>query len=223
VGVSRPSMIRGLRPLRILRTSTMSELTLCCRGGGYCDRCDLLVGLDGLRVVEVARDDRGALTVTVESEPAVMGCPTCGVVAHAHGRVVVDLVDAPAFGRRVRIRWVKRRWVCPDPDCPTATFVEQNAAVASPRATLTVRACWWAIGQLRREHASVNGIRRQLGTGWRTVWAAIKPLLEAADGDPARFVGVAILGVDEHVVRHEALLFRMEVRDRHRLAVAAAG
>jgi len=86
-----------------------------------------------------------------------------------------------------------------------------------------VRACWWAIGQLRREHASVNGIRRQLGTGWRTVWAAIKPLLQAADGDPARFEGVTTLGVDEHIVRHEALLFRMEVRDLHRLAVAAAG
>ena len=216
-------MIRGLLPLRILRTSTMSEPMLCCRGGGYCARCDLLVGLDGLRVSEVARDAGGALTVTVESEPAVMGCPTCGVVAHAHGRVVVRLVDAPAFGRPVRIRWVKRRWVCPDPDCPAGTFVEQNAAVASPRATLTVRACWWAIGQLRREHASVNGIRRQLGTGWRTVWAAIKPLLQAADGDPARFEGVTTLGVDEHIVRHEALLFRMEVRDRHRLAVAAAG
>jgi hypothetical protein len=106
--------------------------------------------LDGLRVVEVARDAGGALSVTVESEPEVMGCRACGVVAHAHGRVVVDLVDAPSFGRRVRIRWLKRRWVRPDPDCPTATFVEQNAAVASPRATLTVRACWWAIGQLRR-------------------------------------------------------------------------
>jgi transposase len=201
----------------------MSEPMLCCRGGGYCARCDLLVGLDGLRVSEVARDAGGALTVTVESEPAVMGCPTCGAVAHAHGRVVVRLVDAPAFGRPVRIRWVKRRWVCPDPDCPAGTFVEQNAAVASPRASLTVRACWWAIGQLRREHASVNGIRRQFGTGWRTVWAAIKPLLQAADGDPARFEGVTTLGVDEHIVRHEALLFRMEVRDLHRLAVAAAG
>ena len=34
--------------------------------------------------------------------------------------------------------------------------------------------------------------------------------------------GVARM-VDEDVVRHEALLFRMEVRDLHRLAVAAAG
>ena len=39
----------------------MGEPTSCCRsGGGYCDRCDLLVGLDGLRVVGVDRDDGGA-------------------------------------------------------------------------------------------------------------------------------------------------------------------
>ena len=30
-------------------------------------------------------------------------------------------------------------------------------------------------------------------------------------------------GVDEYVVRHEALLLRMEVRDLDRVAVAAAG
>jgi hypothetical protein len=28
--------------------------------GGYCDRCDLLVGLDGLRVTAVARDEEAA-------------------------------------------------------------------------------------------------------------------------------------------------------------------
>jgi hypothetical protein len=41
--------------------------------------------------------------------------------------------------------------------------------------------------------------------------------------DPARFDDVKVIGVDEHVVRHEALLFRMEVRDLHRFAVVAAG
>jgi len=55
------------------------------------------------------------------------------------------------------------------------------------------------IEQIRREHASVNGVRRQLGTGWRTVWESIKPLLAAPDADPCRFEGVKILGVDEHV------------------------
>jgi len=197
---------------------------LCCRvDGGYCDRCDLLVGLPGLHVIAVERDARDRLVVTVESEPGPMGCRLCGVIAHGHGRVVVRLVDAPAMGRPVRIRWRKRRWVCPDPGCPVGTFVEQDERIAAPRASLTRRACEWAIEQIRREHASVNGVRRQLGTGWRTVWDAIRPLLEAMAKDPTRFEGVTVLGVDEHVVRHEALLFRMEVRDLHRLAVAAAG
>ena len=88
---------------------------------------------------------------------------------------------------------------------------------------LTARACRWAINQLRREHASVQGLARQLGTAWRTVWRSIKPLLEALAGDESRFDGVTTLGVDEHVVRHEALLFRMGVRDLRRFAVVAVG
>ena len=89
---------------------------------------------------------------------------------------------------------------------------------------LTVRACRWAIEQIRREHASVNGVRRQLGTGWRTVWESIKPRCwRRPTPESAGSRASAILGVDEHVVRHEALLFRMEVRDLHRLAVVAAG
>jgi hypothetical protein len=156
----------------------MGEPTSCCRSdGGYCDRCDLLLGLEGLRVVAVDRDDGGALTVTVESAPGVMGCRACGVVALGHGRLDVHLVDAPAMGRLVRICWRKRRWLCPEPACPVTTFVEQDERVAAPRAKLTTRACRWAINQLRREHASVNGLRRQLGTGWRTVWESIRPLL----------------------------------------------
>ena len=59
---------------------------------------------------------------------------------------------------------------------------------------------------------------------WNTTNAAVlaegKRVLIA---DPARFDGVRLVGVDEHVVRHEALLFRMEVRDLDRFAVAAAG
>jgi transposase len=170
--------------------------------GGYCQRCDLLVDLPGLHVTAVERDVGGALVVTVESASAPMGCPACGVVAHAHGRTLVRLVDAPSLGRPVRIRWRKRRWVCPEPACPIGSFVEQDERVAGPRALLTRRACWWAIGQIRREHASINGIRRQLGTGWRTVWEAIKPLLEDAAAEDSRFGGVTVLGVDEHVWHH---------------------
>ena len=58
----------------------MPEPTLCCPAGAYCDRCDLLVGLDGLRVIDVVRDERDALTVTVESEqPASLTFADAGV------------------------------------------------------------------------------------------------------------------------------------------------
>lgn len=81
-------------------------------------------------------------------------------------------------------------------------FTEQVEQVAAPRALLTVRACWWAINQIRREHASVQGLARQLGAAWRTVWTSIKPILETLAADESRFDGVHTLGVDEHVWHH---------------------
>ena len=61
---------------------------------------------------------------------------------------------------------------------------------------------WWAIGQLRREHASIQGLARQLGTTWKTVWRSVEPLLVAMAADPSRFDDVTALGVDEHVWHH---------------------
>jgi transposase len=82
------------------------------------------------------------------------------------------------------------------------SFTEQDETLADPRALLTARACRWAVAQLRREHASVQGLARQLGTAWRTVWESVKPLLEARAADETRFDGVTSLGVDEHVWHH---------------------
>ena len=68
----------------------MSEPMSCCPAGGYCDRCDLLVGLDGLRVIEVVRDEHEALTVTVDralpspaAVGAAVGCACSAGVAKA--------------------------------------------------------------------------------------------------------------------------------------------
>jgi len=57
----------------------MTDATSCCRvHGGYCRRCDVLVGLPGLHVIGVDRSE-GGLRVQVESrQPVVMGCPSCG-------------------------------------------------------------------------------------------------------------------------------------------------
>ena len=112
------------------------------------------------------------------------------------------LVDAPCFGRPVRVVWRKRTWRCREPACPVGSFTEQDERICPAAGLLTVRACWWAIGQLRGEHASVLGLARQLGTTWRTVWRSIEPLLQAMADDPARFDGVTSLGVDEHIWHH---------------------
>ena len=186
----------------------MSEPTACVSccpdprsADPYCVRCDLLVGLESLHVIGVERDD-DVVIVVIESAPGVMGCPACGVVAASKGRRTVELIDAPAFGSPVRLRWRKRRWVCPDPGCEVGSFTEQDAQIAAPRAVLTSRATRWAIAQLRSENASVAGLARQLGVSWWTCWNAIRPVLADAADDEYRFDGVTTLGVDEHVWHH---------------------
>ncbi|MEO7125366.1 MAG: hypothetical protein ABI382_11790, partial [Nakamurella sp.] len=141
--------------------STASIGACLCAVSGYCNRCDRLVGLDGVHVTAVveAADRRGRrlLQVSVESASVPVGCPACGAVSASHGRRSVTLVDTPCFGIPVRLLWWKRAWRCPTDLCG-ASFTEQDGEIALARALLTRRACWWAIGQIRRENASVSGI-----------------------------------------------------------------
>ena len=90
--------------------------------------------------------------------------------------------------------------MCRERTCQTVTFLEHDERVCAPRARLGVRAIRWAIRQLRFEGATIAGLARQLGTTWNTVWSHIKPCLQAASDDPARFAGVRVLGVDERRV-----------------------
>ncbi|MGP5710377.1 transposase family protein, partial [Brachybacterium alimentarium] len=90
-----------------------------------CDRCDLLLDFPGLHLVAVSKA-RAGLVLEVESCDPVTGCPGCGVIATGHGRIAVEVIDAPWAGRPVRIRWRKRRWVCLEDVCKVATFLEQD-------------------------------------------------------------------------------------------------
>lgn len=168
----------------------------------YCDRCDLLVGLDGLRVTGVERGSDGTLLIDVESPPGPVGCPGCAVVAESAGRKMLVLTDAPIAGRPVRVRWRKRRWRCRQNGCQVRSFTEQNPAVAAANATLTARAVAWAVGQMRLENTSVRGIARQLRVAWRTAWSHVEAELARRERDPSRFDGVQVLGVDEHLWHH---------------------
>jgi transposase len=71
-----------------------------------------------------------------------------------------------------------------------------------PVGVRSARAVTWAIGQLRREHATIAGLARQLRTSWKTLWRAIKPELQRLAADETRFAGVHSLGVDEHIWHH---------------------
>ena len=181
----------------------MSHPTCCCCASlDRCDRCDLLVGLEGFHLMSVTRTP-GALVLDVESCNQLAGCPGCGVIAQGHGRMVVEVIDAPWAGIPTRIRWFKRRWICREHTCQTVTFLEHDERMCAPRARLGTRAIRWAIRQLRFEGATIAGLARQLATTWNTVWSHIKPCLQAASDDPARFAGVRVLGVDEHVWHHQ--------------------
>jgi transposase len=81
----------------------------------------------------------------------------------------------------------------------------------------------WATTALSYDDTTVSALARHLAVDWHTAWDAIEVEAQAGTSNPDRLSGVKTLGVDEHIVRREALLFRMGVRDLRRLTVVAAG
>ena len=81
-----------------------------------------------------------ALMLDIESCDHFAGCLGCGMITQGHGRVVVEVIDAPWAGVPVRIRWFKRRWICRETTCQTVTFLEHDERMCAPRARLGVRA-----------------------------------------------------------------------------------
>ena len=166
-----------------------------------CSRCDVLLGLPEVHVESVRRDDV-VMMVTVSSPWRLEGCPDCGVVAPSRGRRRRVLHDVPHGDARVRLVWRQRVWRCPQVACSRGSFVEQVPALVAARGSITTRAVAWAIGQLRREHATIAGLARRLDVSWWALWRAVKPELERLATDESRFAGVTSLGVDEHVWHH---------------------
>ena len=158
--------------------------------------CELLVGLDDMTILAVDEVGDG-LVVTVESTERPVGCAACGCRAQVKDRPVVELGDLAAFGRPVTLAWRKRRWRCPEGDCPMGSWTETNPLVAAPRCQLTRRAGLWACQQVGRYARAVSTVAAELGCSWWAAMSAVTvygtPLVE----DPARSDGVEMLGVDE--------------------------
>ena len=128
----------------------MSHPTCCSASLDRCDRCDLLVGLEGFHLIAVARRACG-LVLNIEPYDCLAGCPGCGVIIQGHRRMVVEVIDAPWAGVPAQIRWHKRRWICREHTCQIVTFIEQNPLSVCPRHVWAPRR---SAGQLTALHSS---------------------------------------------------------------------
>src|SRR5215210_7213281 len=135
--------------------------------------CELLVGLEDMAVLAVDEEGGGGLRVMVESRGRLVGCAGCGTRAQVKDRPVVELGDLASFGRPATLVWRKRRWSCPDGDCPVGSWTEVDARVAAPRCGLTRRAGLWACRQVGYHGRAVSRVAEELGCSWWAVMSAV--------------------------------------------------
>ncbi len=161
--------------------------------------CELLVGLGDVDLVGINDSGEGApLGVVIGSRKPRPLCESCGGPVWSKGHRTVVLVDLPAFGRPVRLRWRKRRWTCPNPDCEIRSFIEQDPTIGPQRALLTSRAARWVTIQVGGRGRSVDEVAAELGCDWHTVNNEVVRWGEALLGaDTDRIGEVGAVGIDE--------------------------
>ena len=127
-------------------------------------------------------------------------CRGCGCRALSRGTDRRVLAHEP-FGHRPTTLLVRiRRYKCGG--CGRS-WREDLTAAAPERAKLSRRGMRWALEALVIDHLTVARVAAGLGVSWHTANNAV-----LAEGhrvlidDPARFDGVRVIGVDEHVWRH---------------------
>ena len=86
--------------------------------------------LRGLRVGQV-EDTGDAVVIRASCRAAQARRPLCGAVSsRVHGGYARVVADGAAGGRPVPIALSVRRFRCPEPSCPRATFAEQAGGVS---------------------------------------------------------------------------------------------
>ncbi len=174
----------------------------------------------GLEVVGQRLEPERALLACRVVEPD-QWCRRCGSEGSARDTVTRRLAHEPLGWRPTTLEVIIRRYRCAG--CGHV-WRQDTSQAAEPRAKLSRRGLRWALEGIVCQHLTVARVAEGLGVAWNTANDAVlaegrRVLIDDVD----RFNGVTTVGVDEHVVRHEALLFRMEVRDLRRSVVVAAG
>ena len=157
------------------------------------DTATRLLGLPGMRVVEVDEEPDGGLTVYVMTANAVpTPCPACGTLpGSAKETTPVPLRDVTFGERLLTLIWLKRRMVCPSPTCERRSFVEATGEVGVRRRT-TDRFRRLLARAVADQGRNVTEVAESHHVAWHTVHdafvAAVDPVLEQppACGSPKR-------------------------------------
>jgi transposase len=127
-------------------------------------------------------------------------CRRCGCEGVARDTLVRRLAHEPLGWRPTTLEVTVRRYRCTG--CGHVWRQDTSKAAAS-RAKLSRRGLRWALEAIVCQHLTVARVAEGLGVSWNTANDAV--LAEGKRvliGDPGRFDGVQIIGVDEHAWRH---------------------
>jgi transposase len=142
--------------------------------------------------------DRAVLSCRV-TEPD-QWCRRCGCEGTPRDTVVRRLAHEPLGWRPTTLEVTVRRYRCVG--CGHV-WRQDTSKAAEPRAKLSRRGLRWALEGIVVQHLTIARVAEGLGVAWDTANDAV-----LAEGkrvlidDPARFDGVGVVGVDEHVWRH---------------------
>jgi transposase len=127
-------------------------------------------------------------------------CHRCGCQGVPRDTVTRRLAHVPLGWRPTILQLRVRRYRCTG--CGHV-WRQDTSQAAAPRAKLSTHAVLWALKCLVIDRMSVARIAAGLGTAWHTVNDAVLAAgQQLLIGDPDRFNGVRVLGVDEHTWRH---------------------
>jgi transposase len=127
-------------------------------------------------------------------------CRRCGCQGTPRDTVTRQLAHEPLGWRPTTLLVTVRRYRCAGCGC---VWRQDTSAAAEPRAKLSRRGLRWALEAIVVQHLTVARIADALAVAWSTANDAV--LTEGKRvliNDPARFDGVRVIGVDEHVWRH---------------------
>ena len=162
---------------------------------------DAFCGLDGLGLTATGQRvelDRAVLDCRILETDE--WCHLCGQAGVPRGTVARTIVHVPLGWQPTMLQVRVRRYRCGD--C-CRVWRQDTTTAAAARTKLSRDAVYWALKSVVIDRMSIARVAANLGTAWHTVnHAVLEAGQELLSNDPARFDGVRVIGVDEHVWSH---------------------